>query len=34
MVVMIGIGLWKWCIFDYLDCKNYDWFDELVSQIV
>ena len=34
MAVMTGTGLWKWRIFDYLDRKNHDRFDELVSQIV
>eukprot|EP00903_Cladosiphon_okamuranus_P000060 g60.t1 len=34
LAVMTGTGLWKWRIFDYLDRKNHDRFDELVSQIV
>lgn len=34
MAVMTATGLWKWRLFDYLDRKNHDRFNELISQIV
>jgi hypothetical protein len=32
--VLIGEGLWKWRLFDYLQNKNYDIVTELVNKIV
>ena len=34
MAVMTATGLWKWRLFDYLDRKNHERFDELISQVV
>lgn len=34
VAVMTATGIWKWRLFDYLDRKNHDRFDELVSQVV
>ncbi|MCB0637182.1 MAG: hypothetical protein KDC54_11220 [Lewinella sp.] len=34
VAVLAATGLWQWRLFDYLERKNHDRFDELVSQIV
>lgn len=31
--VLLGTGLWRWRLFDYLERQNHDRFDELISQI-
>ncbi|MEL6657181.1 MAG: hypothetical protein AAFR36_12075 [Bacteroidota bacterium] len=34
MAIMTGTGIWKWRLFDYLDRKNHERFDELISQVI
>lgn len=34
MAVFAATGIWKWRLFDYLDKKNHDRFNELVSQVI
>jgi hypothetical protein len=34
VATLAATGLWQWRLFDYLETKNHDRFDELVSQIV
>lgn len=32
--VILGEGIWKWRLFDYLQHKNYDLFDELIGKTI
>lgn len=34
LAVMTATGIWKWRLFDYLDKKNHDRYNELVSQLI
>lgn len=32
--ILTGTGIWRWRLFDYLERKNHNRFDELISQVV
>jgi hypothetical protein len=34
LAVMTATGIWKWRLFDYLDKKNHNRYNELVSQVI